>query len=91
MKFHASAAAGLKSGQFDQKRNFKKANVEYRIMNIECRRTVFYLFFILKRAERSLRLVGAVAPTPRRAIPQFVNRHSSFYEVSHEEIAYGAA
>ena len=29
----------------------KKANVEYRIMNIECRRNVFYLFY--KKMERS--------------------------------------
>jgi len=28
-------AAG--DGQFDRKGNFKKANIEYRIMNIECR------------------------------------------------------
>jgi len=37
-----SAAAGLKSGKFNRKRNFKKANIEYRIMNIECRRKEFY-------------------------------------------------
>jgi hypothetical protein len=36
MKFHISAAAGLKSGQSDRKKNFEKANIEYRIMNIEC-------------------------------------------------------
>jgi len=30
-----SAAAGLKNGQFNRKSNFKKANIEYRIMNIE--------------------------------------------------------
>jgi len=36
MKFHTSGAAGLNSGQSDQKRNFEKANIEYRIMNIEC-------------------------------------------------------
>jgi hypothetical protein len=37
-----SSAAGLKSGQSDRKRNFEKANIEYRIMNIECRRKEFY-------------------------------------------------
>jgi hypothetical protein len=40
-----SAVSGLKSGQFNRKRNFEKANVEYRIMNVECRRNVFYLFY----------------------------------------------
>ena len=30
-----SAAAGLNSGQSDQKRNFEEANMEYRIMNVE--------------------------------------------------------
>jgi hypothetical protein len=37
-----SAAVGLKSGQFDQKRNFGKTNVEYRIPNVEYRRNVFF-------------------------------------------------
>jgi hypothetical protein len=27
-----SAAAGLKSGQFNRERNFEKANIEYRIL-----------------------------------------------------------
>jgi len=27
------------------KKKLKKANVEYRIMNIECRSNVFYLFY----------------------------------------------
>jgi hypothetical protein len=39
-------------------------------MNIECRRNEFYLFY--KKIERSLRLVEAAAPTPRRANPSFV-------------------
>jgi len=39
-----SPAAGLNSGQSDQKRNVKKANIEYRIMNVECRRDVICLF-----------------------------------------------
>jgi len=30
-----SAAAGLKSGQSNRKRNSEKANIEYRIMNVE--------------------------------------------------------
>jgi len=44
MKFHTSGAAGQKNGQSDRKRNFEKANIEYRIMNVECRRDVFCLF-----------------------------------------------
>jgi hypothetical protein len=39
-----SAAADLKSGQSNRERNFEKANIEYRIMNVECRRDVFCLF-----------------------------------------------
>jgi len=39
-----NAAAGLKSGQSNRERNFEKANIEYRIMNVECRRDVFCLF-----------------------------------------------
>jgi hypothetical protein len=39
-----STAAGLKSGQSNRERNFEKANIEYRIMNVECRRDVFCLF-----------------------------------------------
>jgi hypothetical protein len=39
-----SVAAGLKSGQSNQKRNFEKANIEFRIMNVEFRRDVFCLF-----------------------------------------------
>jgi len=49
MKFHTSGAAGLKSGQFNRERNFGlvlQINVfilvlksEYRIMNIECRKS----------------------------------------------------
>jgi hypothetical protein len=30
-----SGAAGLKSGQSNRERNFEKANIEYRIMNVE--------------------------------------------------------
>jgi len=44
LKFHKSAASGQKNGQSDRKRNFEKANIEYRIMNIECRSKVFCLF-----------------------------------------------
>ena len=45
------AAYDLNSDQSDRKRNSEKANVEYRIMNIECRRNVFCLFY--KKMERS--------------------------------------
>jgi hypothetical protein len=43
--FHVSAAGGLNSGQFNPKRNSEKENIEYRIMNIECRSKVFCLFY----------------------------------------------
>jgi len=33
--FHTSPVASLKSRQFNRKRNFEKANIEYRIMNVE--------------------------------------------------------
>ena len=39
-----SPVDGLKSGQFNQERTSEKANIEYRIMNVECRRDVFCLF-----------------------------------------------
>jgi hypothetical protein len=64
-----SPAAGLKSGQSDQKRNFdlvklqKKQSIDDSRMPIDELRNSFYLFF--KIAERSLRLVGVLAPTPR--------------------------
>ena len=40
-----SVAAGQKNGQSDRKRNSEKANIEYRIMNIECRSNEFCLFY----------------------------------------------
>jgi len=42
MKFHTSAASGLKSGQSDRKRNFEKANIEYRISNVEVMYSVYF-------------------------------------------------
>ena len=48
----------------------------------ECRIKEFYLFYLLKRAERSLRLVGIVAPAPRRATSTI--RQSTFLVVSYE-------
>ena len=36
------------------------------------------LSILSKKIERSLRLVEAAAPTPRKAIPPFVTRHSLF-------------
>jgi hypothetical protein len=41
----ASAVSGQKNGQSDQKRNLEKGNIEYRIMNVEYQRNVFYLFY----------------------------------------------
>jgi len=37
------------------KRNFEKANIEYRIMNIECRRNVFYLIKKTEQGDSTLR------------------------------------
>jgi hypothetical protein len=39
-----SPAAGKKNGRFNRKRNFEKANIEYRIMNVEFRSNVFFRF-----------------------------------------------
>jgi hypothetical protein len=53
VKFHISGASGLKSGQFDRKRNSGMTNVECRLIRlrrIELRNSLFYL---LKKAERS--------------------------------------
>ncbi|CAB1080676.1 hypothetical protein D1AOALGA4SA_8355 [Olavius algarvensis Delta 1 endosymbiont] len=44
MGFHKSAASGQKTASLINKRNFEKANIKYRIMNVECRGKVFYLF-----------------------------------------------
>ena len=49
---------------------------EYRIMNIECRSKGYSVYF--KKISRSRRLVGVVAPTPRRANPPFDIRYSIF-------------
>ena len=65
-----SVATGQKNGRSNRKRNPEKENVEYR-------RNVFYLF-LKKKMERSLRLVGVLTPTPRRAIPHFDIRYSIF-------------
>jgi hypothetical protein len=48
-----SPAACQKNGRSDRKRNFKKANIEYRIMNIECRRKEFYRLQKIQKIERS--------------------------------------
>jgi hypothetical protein len=45
--FHISAAAGQKNGQSNRKRNFEKANNEYRTRNNECLSKVFYLFILI--------------------------------------------
>jgi len=46
----------------------------------ECRMKEFFLFYLLKRAERSDIHNSSI-----------VNHHLSFHEVSYEELAYGAA
>jgi hypothetical protein len=60
-----SQAAGLKNGQSNRSRNKKKrmSNIEYRIMNIECRSNVFCLFYKKRLSE---------------AIPPFDIRYSIF-------------
>jgi len=37
-----SPAAGLKSGRSDRKINFEKANIEYRIMNVEGMYSIYF-------------------------------------------------
>ena len=49
-----SAAAGLKSVQSDRKRNSEKENIEYRIMNIEVRYSVYFIK-MTERSEPTLR------------------------------------
>jgi hypothetical protein len=39
-----STAVGLKSSQYNRKRRSEKANIEYRIINVEYRSNVFFLF-----------------------------------------------
>jgi hypothetical protein len=58
-----SAAAGQKNGRSNRKRNPEKENIEYRIMNVEYRRNVFYLFLKKRWSE---------------AIPHFDIRYSIF-------------
>jgi hypothetical protein len=62
-----------KSGQFDRKRDSS-------MTNDECRIKEFFLFYLLKRAERH----AAQAPALRERHPQFVNHHSSFFVVSYK-------
>jgi hypothetical protein len=52
-----SAAAGQKNGRSNRERNFEKANIEYRIMNVECQSNVFCLFYkkMTERSESTLR------------------------------------
>ena len=38
-----TTASDQKNGQSDRKRNSENANIEYRIMNVECRSNVFCL------------------------------------------------
>jgi hypothetical protein len=40
----SAAAAGQKNGRSNRKRNWQKVNIEYRIINVECRSNVFCLF-----------------------------------------------
>ena len=48
-----SPDAGRQSGQFDRKRNCEKANIEYRILNVECRMSKQCILSILKKTEQS--------------------------------------
>ena len=57
------------------------------MLSDECRMKEFFHFYWLKKAERSLRLVGVVAPTPRRATStirqsSIIIRHSMKFHIS---------
>jgi hypothetical protein len=51
MKFHTSGAAGLKSGQFNRKRNSK--NIEYRINEYRMSKKGILSILLIKKTERS--------------------------------------
>ena len=60
----------------------------------ECRIKEFFLSYLLKRAERSLRLVGVVTPTPRRATSTirqssiFIRHSMKFHTRSYKVMRY---
>ena len=62
-----SPAAGRRGGQSNRKRNTSMTNVKCRLTNVECRIKEFFLFYLLKRAERSDSHNSSI-----------VNHHSSF-------------
>jgi hypothetical protein len=70
MKFHMNAAAGLKSGQFNRERNLEKANIEYRIMNVEYRRDVFCLLKKRLSAAKPSFDILRFAVQPGRRLPE---------------------
>ena len=51
VRFHTSAAAGLKNGRSDRKRNYSMTNVECRMSIDECRIKEFCLFYLLKKEQ----------------------------------------
>ena len=53
---------------------YETVNNECRMSNVEG----MYSIFFNNEMERSLRLVGVLTPTPRRAIPSFEIRYSLF-------------
>ena len=55
-----------------------KETDEHRTSNVQHRTPNECILSILKKISRSLRLVGVLTPTPRRAIPSFVICHLSF-------------
>ncbi|CAB1082510.1 hypothetical protein D1AOALGA4SA_10124 [Olavius algarvensis Delta 1 endosymbiont] len=44
-RFTRALPLAKKTASLINKRNYEKANIEYRTMNIECRRNVFYLSY----------------------------------------------
>jgi len=66
-----SPAAGKKNGRSNRKRNFEKANIEYRIMNVECRKNVFCLSRAFCRTVYFIKRLS-------EAIPPFDIRYSIF-------------
>ena len=55
--YHISASPLAESVQSNRKRNFEKANIEYRTRNVECRSNVFCLFYkkLTERSDSTLR------------------------------------
>ena len=76
---YTSGAAGLESGQFNRKSNLG-------MINVECRIKGFFLFYLLKRAERAYTAEVATKAGSDIDNSSIVNLHSSFvchYQMVH--------